>query len=208
MSARASIRPAREPELLLAVSSIASSGASLQDAVDWIERLLVDSGVCTGVVVLEKRGMASFPLAGNGGALPDSLGGTILSRTIKAGPRNVQVVLLSANPDARKSAVLAEFPAEQISTLVERDHLLDRRDTLKDRLQQMQDELVAFKLIARAKGLLMSKRDLSEQQASEWIEHESRKTGVAPEAVAKQIIAVYPSQPVPVAVAVECPYTL
>jgi hypothetical protein len=184
-----------DPELLLAVSAIASSDAGFPDVVEQMEHLLVEAQACRGLVVLDQRGEAIFPIAGNGGRVPRSLSDAILSRPVRAGARNVRVLFVSEREDSNRCARLADFVAEQIGALLARDHPLDRRDALRDRLTQLQQELTAGKLIARAKGLLMSKHHLSELAADRWIEQESRRAGVSAITVAQQIIAAHTNHP-------------
>ena len=110
-----------EPELLLAVSNIAGIGTGFQNAVDQIERLLVESELCTGLVVLEKRGALTFPLAGSGGPIQRATPQTILSRPVKVGTRSIQVVFLSVAASSRRSRIAVNFVTEQIGQLLVRD---------------------------------------------------------------------------------------
>lgn len=120
-----------EPELLLDIGTVTSASISFREAVERIERLLARTGAYTGLIVLEKRGEASFPLAGRGGRVRRPSQETILSRPVRAETRNLQVLLFSANPDGRGSGILADFLAEQIGALLTRDSLLGNREVLQ-----------------------------------------------------------------------------
>lgn len=112
-----------EPELLLALRAIVSSGAEFSEAIEQIERRLVEAGVCSGLVVLEVRCRASFPIAGTGGRVPSRLSGSIVSRDVRAATRNVRVVFLRNGGSTRRITWFADFVAEQLSELLMRASL-------------------------------------------------------------------------------------
>jgi hypothetical protein len=107
-------------EALIAVSEIANSRIGFSAAVERIERVLVGSGPCTGLVVLEKRGNASFPLAGNGGPLYRSRSDAIYSRSVRLAMRDLKIVLFVRAAGGRRLHVLADFVAEQVAAVARR----------------------------------------------------------------------------------------
>jgi len=114
-----------EPELLLALNAVASSGAEFSNAVEQIERLLVEAGVCIGLLILEVRHNASFPIAGTGGPVPRRLLHSVVSKSVRAGTRNVQLLFLPKRGSTGQLTRLADFVAEQVSELLLRDYLPD-----------------------------------------------------------------------------------
>jgi hypothetical protein len=105
---------------LLAVGAIANSRNSFVAAVQKIERTLVDAGLSTGLVVLEKRGLASFPLAGNGGPAYRSPSDAIYSRSIRLATRHLKIILFVRTGRGRHLHFLADFVAEQLASLAKR----------------------------------------------------------------------------------------
>ncbi len=108
------------PELLLAVNEVSGIDSGFRDAVNHVERLLVESGFWTGLVVLEKRGAAIFPLAASGGPIKRATPQTVLSRPVNAGNRNIHLVSLADVVSSRRSRVALSFVTELIGKLLVR----------------------------------------------------------------------------------------
>jgi response regulator NasT len=70
-------------------------------------------------------------------------------------------------------------------------HQADKAKMLKQSVRSAQDEIQKRKLIERAKGLLMEKKKLSEQEAYTTIRRESMSRQLTKESVAQEIILKY-----------------
>lgn len=189
-----------EAELLIGISAIASSPSGFEEAVENIALLLERERGLSSLVVLEKRGGTVEPMARYGGR--DVSAGRLLALPIREGAAEIgelRVAFRIQQSNQAQSPMLAAFVAEQIGALLARRRLSEKRADLKSGIDRLRRELAAVKVVSRAMGLLVQKRQLSERAARNWLELQSRKTGLSLHAVADRVITHHLTEPNPAA---------
>jgi GAF domain-containing protein len=86
---------------------------------------------------------------------------------------------------------LADFVGEQLGMLLARTRLADRRTQLKAEIAGIEQDLATRKVMQRAEGILIAKREMPATVARLWIAQQSRKTGLSQHDVADRIVAYH-----------------
>jgi uncharacterized small protein (DUF1192 family) len=86
---------------------------------------------------------------------------------------------------------LADFVGQQLSMLLARTRLAERRAQLKDEIEKIKADLAMRKAMQRAEGILIAKRGMAAVAARRWIAQQSQKTGLPKRDVAERIIAYH-----------------
>ncbi len=86
---------------------------------------------------------------------------------------------------------VSEFVGEQLGMLLARTRLAEKRAELKREIAGMEADLTTRKVMQRAEGLLIARRNFTAASARQWIAQQSAKTGLSKEDIAGRIIAYY-----------------
>jgi ANTAR domain-containing protein len=86
---------------------------------------------------------------------------------------------------------LADFVGEQLSMLLARTRLAERKVQWKREIEKVKEDLAARKVFQRAEGILVAQRGMTAVAARRWIGQQSEKSGLTKEGVADRIIAYH-----------------
>ena len=86
---------------------------------------------------------------------------------------------------------LADFVGEQLSMLLARTRLAERKVQWKREIEKVKEDLATRKVFQRAEGILVAQRGMTAVAARRWIAQQSEKSGLTKEGVADRIIAYH-----------------
>src|SRR5438132_800482 len=177
-----------ETEVLFQISEIVNGQYIFPEAIEQIA-LLLEREAGGKAVILEQPG------APNAARLLDSIDQpyrSLYSVSLRDGGETLGHVTLCFASECFQGTLpqrLSDFVGQQLGMLLARTRLAGRRAQLKRELAEIEADLASRKVMQRAEGLLIARRNLAPAVAKRWIAQQSVKTGLSKEDVAGRVIA-------------------
>jgi hypothetical protein len=179
-----------ENEVLFQISNIVNGHVSFPQAVEQIALLLKREASGKAIII-------DHPDAPDAVKLLESFDQpyrSLYSVDLRDGGDSLGKITLCFASDRFQGALpqrLSDFVGEQLGMLLTRTHLAERRTELKREITEIEGDLAGRKLMQRAEGLLVARRNMTSAAAKRWIAQQSHKTGLSKADVADRIIAYH-----------------